>query len=68
MSNAKELLREMGIHFDKRSMLSIEDVKSYGDESFGECMQTLEEFYNEKYEELYQAQLDLFCEYLSNRK
>jgi hypothetical protein len=68
MSNAKELLREMGIHFDKRSMLSIEDVKSYGDESFGDCMQTLEEFYNDKHNEILQVQLDLFYEYLNNRK
>ena len=70
--NIKELLREQGMHFEPKAMISIEDIKHLLDHqgenySHGQYMEALKDFYDAMHQQLYDAQLDILQEYLENK-
>ena len=70
--NLKQLMNEQGMVLDKRVIFSTEDVKhlaNYENESHGELLSVLHEFYGVMHQEIYEAQVEAFerfMEYKSN--
>jgi len=65
--NLKQLMNEQGMVLDKRVIFSTEDVKhlaNYENESHGELLSVLHEFYDVMHQEIYDAQVEAFERFL----
>lgn len=66
----KEQAKEQGFVIDERCTLTIDDVKhmvNYDGESHGELIRVLEDFYEDRYQEVYDAIVEQFELYLDSK-
>jgi hypothetical protein len=66
----KQQAKEQGIVLDERCTLDIEDVKhmaDYDEESHGELLRVLEEFYDDRYVEIRDLLLEQFQFFLDSK-
>jgi len=67
----QELLSEKGMYLVPRATITIEDIKHLSDHdgthSHGDYIRALQDFYEEKHQELIDAQLDILQDYLENK-
>jgi hypothetical protein len=68
--NLKELLSEKGVVLRDGVLLDTDDVKhlsNYTNESHGELIRALEEFYEMYHQRVYNFQIELFEEFLEHK-
>lgn len=67
----QELANENGIVIDKRCTLTIEDLKhlgNYTDETHGQMIGYLQEFYDAKHEEILDFIMELYSDFLTEKE